>query len=84
MGMGVPVFLDQGVFYYLNLNVPRIIEMLLIGYALGARSGPLHSLVGILQGAKNALAGLAKFTGRGWTSLTNTCKLSCKSGRLLP
>lgn len=56
MGMVVAVFIDKGVFFFLNFDVPRIFDMLLTGFILGAGSGPLHSLIGILQGAKDALS----------------------------
>jgi hypothetical protein len=70
MGMVVAVFTDKGVFYYLDINVPRILDMLLTGFILGAGSGPLHSLIGILQGAKDAVAGLANPSAKGLGDLT--------------
>lgn len=69
MGMVVAVFVDKGVFYYLNFNVPRLLEMLLTGFILGAGSGPLHSLIGILQGAKDALVGVGNFNVKGVNEL---------------
>lgn len=69
MGMVVAVFVDKGVFYYLNFNVPRLLEMLLTGFILGAGSGPLHSLIGILQGAKDALVGIGNFNVKGVNEL---------------
>jgi len=60
LGMVVAVFTDKGVFYYLGMGVPRIFDMLITGFVLGAGSGPLHSLIGILQSAKDTLANLGK------------------------
>ena len=42
------------------MGVPRIFDMLITGFVLGAGSGPLHSLIGILQSAKDTLANLGK------------------------
>lgn len=60
LGMVVAVFTDKGVFYYLGMGVPRIFDMLITGFVLGAGSGPLHSLIGILQSAKDTLANMGK------------------------
>jgi hypothetical protein len=60
MGMTVAAFMDNGVFFYLNLPVPRFVDMLVTGFVLGAGSGPLHSLIGILQSAKDSLTNVGK------------------------
>lgn len=69
IGMIVGVFTEKGFFFYLNLDVPRILDMLITGFVLGAGSGPLHSLIGILQSTKDTLSNLGSFTGVG--ALTN-------------
>lgn len=65
VGMVVAVFNEQGLFYYLNLPVPRLLDMFVTGFVLGAGSGPMHSLIGILQSAKETLANAGSFTGFG-------------------
>lgn len=62
-GMIVAVMIERGVFFYLELSVPRFFDMLLTGLVLGAGSGPLHSLIGTLQGVKDALGSFAASTG---------------------
>ncbi len=64
-GMVVAVFNDQGLFYYLNQPVPRLLDMLVTGFVLGAGSGPIHSLVGILQSAKDSLSNVGSLAGFG-------------------
>lgn len=63
LGMVVAVFSEHGLFYYLNLSVPRLLDMLVTGFVLGAGSGPMHSLIGILQSAKDSLANVGSFAG---------------------
>lgn len=63
LGMVVAVFSEKGMFYYLHLEVPRLMDMLLTGFIIGAGSGPLHSLIGILQGAKDSLSKVGNLAG---------------------
>jgi hypothetical protein len=56
LGYLVAIFADQGVFMYFGVGAPRIVELVLAGFIIGAGSGPVHSLVGILQGIKDSLA----------------------------
>jgi hypothetical protein len=65
LGLIVAVVSDEGIFEYLNMGVPRIADMLITGFIIGAGSGPMHSLVGILQGGKDALAGFSERAGGG-------------------
>ncbi|MEM7331176.1 MAG: hypothetical protein AAF490_03720 [Chloroflexota bacterium] len=55
LGFIVAIFTDQGLFEYLQIGVPRIVDMLFTGAALGAGAGPMHSLVGALDGLKSSL-----------------------------
>lgn len=65
IGMIVGVFNEHGFFYYLNLEVPRLLDMLVTGFVLGAGSGPLHSLIGILQSTKDMLSNLGSLPNAG-------------------
>lgn len=60
LGLVVAVMSDTGIFALLQIQVPRVFDMLVTGFVIGAGSGPTHSLIGILQGAKNALAKLGE------------------------
>lgn len=55
LGFMVAIFLDNGIFAYLQQGVPRILDIIVTGFVIGAGSGPMHSLVGILQGFKDTL-----------------------------
>ena len=55
LGFLVAIFSDQGVFAYLQQGVPRVVDIFITGFIIGAGSGPMHSLIGILQGFKDAL-----------------------------
>lgn len=54
-GFVVAIFTDQGIFEYLQIGVPRIVDMLITGAVIGAGAGPMHSLVGVLDGLKTTL-----------------------------
>lgn len=60
LGLIVAVISDLGIFELLQIGVPRILDMLVTGFVIGAGSGPMHSLVGIFQGAKNTLENLGE------------------------
>lgn len=64
IGVCLAVWGDLGMMRYLGLNTPRIMDMLVTGLIIGAGPGPMHSLIGILQGGKDALDKLAS-TGQG-------------------
>ena len=51
---------NAGVFRYLNIETPRLLDMLVTGFVIGAGSGPMHSFIGILDGAKETLSGFGK------------------------
>jgi hypothetical protein len=65
LGLLVAVFSDEGIFQHLNMSVPRLMDMLITGFVIGAGSGPMHSLIGILQSAKTTLDNVGSFTGLG-------------------
>ena len=56
---------DSGVFGYLNIRVPRIMDMIVTGFVIGAGSGPMHQLIGVLQGLKDTFSGLGEIAGLG-------------------
>lgn len=60
LGFLVAIFSDQGIFAYLQQGVPRIVDIFVTGFVIGAGSGPMHSLVGILQGLKEAISNFGK------------------------
>jgi hypothetical protein len=62
LGFLVAIFSDQGIFAYLQQGVPRIVDIFITGFIIGAGSGPMHSLVGILQGFKDSLENFGKKT----------------------
>jgi hypothetical protein len=57
----VAVTSDEGLFEFLNISVPRLLDMIVTGLVIGAGSSPMHSLVGILQGGRDALSSLSAF-----------------------
>ncbi len=61
-GLIIAVFSDLGMFRLIGIPAPRILDMLLTGFVIGAGPGPMHSLIGILQGIKNSLDSLAETT----------------------
>jgi hypothetical protein len=63
LGLIVAVVSDKGVFEYLNMGVPRLLDMLVTGFVIGAGSGPMHSLIGLLQSAKTTLDNVGSLTG---------------------
>jgi hypothetical protein len=63
LGLIMAIASDEGVFEHLNMSVPRILDMLVTGFVIGAGSGPMHSLIGILQSAKSTLENVGNLTG---------------------
>lgn len=55
LGFVVAIFTDQGLFEYLQIPVPRIMDMFVTGAVLGAGAGPMHSIVGALDGLQASL-----------------------------
>ena len=54
---------DLRMLQLLGLHTPRVFDALLTGLAIGAGSGPMHQLIGILQHSKGVLESLAKDIG---------------------
>lgn len=67
LGFMVAIFLESGIFAYLQQSVPRILDIVVTGFVIGAGSGPMHSLVGILQGFKDSLEKFSRTTSKGTT-----------------
>ena len=65
LGLIVAIISDTGMCKLLQIRVPRIVDMVLTGFIIGAGSGPMHSLVGILQNVKDALGNLGDIANLG-------------------
>ena len=65
LGLIVATMSDKGIFELLQIGVPRFLDMIVTGFVIGAGSGPMHSLVGILQGAKNTLDRIGDLSSMG-------------------
>ena len=59
IGLVVSIVGDLGMMRYIGIPTPRIIDMVITGLVIGSGSGPMHDLIGILQGGKDALGSLA-------------------------
>lgn len=59
IGLVIAVVGDLGMLRYLGIATPRFIDMVLTGLILGAGPGPMHDLIGLLQGSKNAIGSLS-------------------------
>lgn len=59
LGFVVAILTDQGIFEYLQIGVPRILDMVITGAVMGAGTGPMHSVLGVLDGLKGALQNFA-------------------------
>lgn len=59
-GLCIAVLGDIKMLSMVNIPTPRIVDMLVTGLVIGAGSGPMHDLIGILQGGKMALNNLAE------------------------
>ena len=60
IGMIVAVIGDLGMLRYIGIASPRIIDMVMTGLIIGSGPGPMHDLIGILQGSRNAIGNLAE------------------------
>jgi len=60
VGLLVAVLADLGIFRLIGIPMPRLLDMLITGLVMGAGSGPMHSIIGILQGGKDAVNNLAE------------------------
>ncbi len=60
VGTIVAVVGDLGMLRYIGISCPRFIDMILTGLLVGAGPGPMHDIIGILQGGKNAVSNLAE------------------------
>ena len=63
-GLVVAIGGDLGLLRALGFDAPAVLDMIITGFAVGSGPGPMHTIIGMLQGAKDSLAGLA-------TSLNN-------------
>ncbi len=59
VGTIVAILGDIGLFTTAGVKVPRILDTVVTGILIGAGPGPMHSLIGIIQGAKDALKSVA-------------------------
>ena len=59
VGLEVAVLGDIGMLRAIGIPTPRILDMLVTGLVIGAGPGPMHSLLGILENGKGAIANLA-------------------------
>ena len=65
-GLVVSVLGDLGMLHFIGIPAPRFIDMLVTGLVIGSGPGPMHDLIGILQGGKDALGNLAQLAkGKG-------------------
>ncbi len=55
VGLEVAVLGDMGMLHTIGIPSPRILDMLITGLVVGAGPGPMHSIIGMLQGGKDAL-----------------------------
>ncbi len=58
IGLIIATVTDLGLFQLLQIGVPRFLDMLVTGIIVGAGAGPMHSVVGGLQGLKDSLSAL--------------------------
>lgn len=59
IGLVISVVGDLGMMRYIGIPTPRFVDMVITGLIIGSGSGPMHNLIGILQGGKDALSSLA-------------------------
>lgn len=59
VGLEVAVLGDLGMMRTIGVPAPRLLDMIATGLVIGAGPGPMHSIIGMLQGGKNALDKLA-------------------------
>ncbi len=60
VGLEVAVSSDLGMLRLIGFPMPRFIDMLVTGLVIGSGPGPMHSLIGMLQGGKDSLQKLAE------------------------
>ena len=60
VGLVVAIMGDLGMFHTIGIPVPRLLDLLITGLIVGAGPGPMHSIIGILQSGKDAVANLAE------------------------
>jgi hypothetical protein len=60
IGLVIAVAGDLGMLRYVGIATPRFIDMTITGLILGAGPGPMHEMIGLLQGSKNAIGNLAE------------------------
>ena len=60
VGLEVAVLADLGMMRAIGVPAPRLLDMLVTGFVIGAGPGPMHSVIGMIQGAKDALTGVAE------------------------
>lgn len=59
IGLVISIVGDLGMMRYIGIPTPRVVDMVITGLVIGSGSGPMHDLIGILQGGKDALGSLA-------------------------
>lgn len=59
-GLVISVLGDLGMFSYIGVPAPRLVDMVVTGLVIGSGPGPMHDLIGILQGGKDALGSLTE------------------------
>ena len=58
-GLVIAVLGDLGMLRLMAIPSPRLVDMIITGLVIGSGSGPMHDLMGILQGGKSALGSLS-------------------------
>ena len=58
VGLVVATLGDLGMLHMLGMPAPRMLDVIVTGLVIGAGPGPMHSIIGALQGAKDTLAKL--------------------------
>ncbi len=59
-GLVISVVGDLGMFRYIGVSAPRLVDMVVTGLVIGSGPGPMHDLIGILQSGKDALGSLTE------------------------
>ncbi|MFO8036060.1 MAG: hypothetical protein R6U57_05490 [Anaerolineales bacterium] len=59
VGLEVAVLGDFGMLRAIGVPAPRLLDMLATGLVIGAGPGPMHAVIGMLQGGKKVLDNLA-------------------------
>jgi hypothetical protein len=59
VGLEVAVLGDFGLLRAIGVPAPRLLDMLATGLVVGAGPGPMHAVIGMLQGGKKVLENLA-------------------------